>query len=140
MTVAPQVRTSSQTSWAHFKKRLRRSLPWYPFILVNIIVFLVFNFIPWIRMMETSLYKTDLLTGKEFVGLGHFFRMFEDQHLHRAVLNTIAFMIMFVPAFVVHAAREEQAKVAQDTRLSPSTRKYLLAELKKLELAFYKPA
>jgi hypothetical protein len=44
--------------------------------------------------------------------------------------------IMFVPAFVVRAAREEQAKVAQDTRLSPSTRKYLLQEFKVLETAF----
>ncbi len=44
--------------------------------------------------------------------------------------------IMFVPAFVVRAAREEQAKVAQDTRLNPSTRKHLLAGLKMLEDAF----
>jgi hypothetical protein len=44
--------------------------------------------------------------------------------------------IMFVPAFVVRASREEQAKVAQDTRLSPSTRKYLLLQLKMLESAF----
>jgi hypothetical protein len=44
--------------------------------------------------------------------------------------------IMFVPAFVVRASREEQAKVAQDTRLSSSTRKYLLLQLKTLESAF----
>jgi len=44
--------------------------------------------------------------------------------------------IMFVPAFVVRAAREQAAKVAQDTRLSPSTRKHLLAELHSLEEAF----
>ncbi len=44
--------------------------------------------------------------------------------------------IMFVPAFVVVAAREEQVKVAQDTRLSPSTRKHLLEELNLLEKAF----
>ncbi|MGE5223484.1 MAG: hypothetical protein ACM3PY_13695 [Omnitrophica WOR_2 bacterium] len=44
--------------------------------------------------------------------------------------------IMFVPAFVVRAAREEQVKVAQDTRLSPSTRKHLLDELSVLEQAF----
>ena len=44
--------------------------------------------------------------------------------------------IMFVPAFVVRAAAQEQAKVAQDTRLSPSTRRHLLAELRALELAF----
>jgi hypothetical protein len=46
--------------------------------------------------------------------------------------------IMFVPAFVVRAVREEQAKVAQDTRLSPSTRKYLLIELDMLESEFAK--
>lgn len=44
--------------------------------------------------------------------------------------------IMFVPAFVVRAAREEQAKVVQDTRLSHSTRIHLLGELKTLEQAF----
>jgi hypothetical protein len=44
--------------------------------------------------------------------------------------------IMFIPAFVVRAAREESAKVAQDTRLSPSTRKHLLGELRLLEQVF----
>jgi len=44
--------------------------------------------------------------------------------------------IMFVPAFVVRAAREEQAQVAQDTRFSHSTRIHLLSELKALEQAF----
>ena len=44
--------------------------------------------------------------------------------------------IMFTPAFVVRACREEQARVAQDTRLNPSTRKYLLGQLKMLESAF----
>jgi hypothetical protein len=44
--------------------------------------------------------------------------------------------IMFVPAFVVRASEQEQAKVAQDTRLSPSTRKHLLIELRELEQAF----
>jgi hypothetical protein len=48
--------------------------------------------------------------------------------------------IMFVPAFVVRASEQEQAKVAQDTRLSPSTRKHLLNELRELEQAFDMPA
>ncbi|OGN92623.1 MAG: hypothetical protein A2Z71_06980 [Chloroflexi bacterium RBG_13_50_21] len=46
--------------------------------------------------------------------------------------------IMFVPAFVVRAAREQEAKIAQDTRLNQSTRKHLLAELATLEKAFIK--
>ena len=44
--------------------------------------------------------------------------------------------IMFVPAFVVRAAREQEAKIAQDTRLSQSTRKHLLSELRTLDQAF----
>jgi hypothetical protein len=44
--------------------------------------------------------------------------------------------IMFVKAFMVRAAREQQAKIAQDTRLSPSTRKHLIEELQMLERAF----
>jgi hypothetical protein len=47
--------------------------------------------------------------------------------------------IMFVPAFVVRAALEEQAKLAQDTRFNPSTRKHLLNELEMLEKAFFDP-
>jgi hypothetical protein len=48
--------------------------------------------------------------------------------------------IMFVPALVVRAARQEQVKVAQDTRLSPPTRRHLLAELRTLEIAFSDPS
>lgn len=67
---------------------------------------------------------------------------FDDQDLR---LRTHSFeiipagRIMFVPAFVVHAALAEQAKVAQDTRLSVSTRQHLLAELRLLEAAFALP-
>ncbi len=44
--------------------------------------------------------------------------------------------IMFIPAFLVLSIRQERAKVAQDTRLSPSTRKHLLLNLEILETAF----
>jgi hypothetical protein len=67
---------------------------------------------------------------------------FDDQELEIRTLDfelIPAGRIMFVPAFVVHAVREEMAQVAQDTRLSPSTRKYLLAELHAFELAFFIP-
>jgi hypothetical protein len=47
--------------------------------------------------------------------------------------------IMFVPAFVVRAARDEAVKVAQDTRLDPGTRRHLLDELAVLERAFLPP-
>ena len=64
---------------------------------------------------------------------------FDDQLLQIATLDfeiIPAGRIMFTPAFVVRGARQEQVKVAQDTRLNPSTRKHLLGELHRLEEAF----
>ena len=64
---------------------------------------------------------------------------FDDQDLQMKMHNfevIPAGRIMFVPAFVVRAARQEQAKVAQDTRLDLSTRRHLLSNLHKLEEAF----
>jgi hypothetical protein len=43
---------------------------------------------------------------------------------------------LFVPAFVVLAARREQEKVQQNARLNESTRIRLRAELEELALAF----
>lgn len=64
---------------------------------------------------------------------------FDDQALEMKTYDfevIPAGRIMFVPAFVVRAASEEQAKVAQDTRFSPSTRRHLLSEIQMLEQAF----
>ena len=44
--------------------------------------------------------------------------------------------VMFVPAFVVLAVRAQAAKVAQDTRMSQSTRRQVLIELSSLEAEF----
>jgi hypothetical protein len=64
---------------------------------------------------------------------------FDDQELKLDVSNfevIPAGRIMFVPAFVVRAVRQEAAKVAQDTRFNASTRRHLLSELAMLEKAF----
>jgi hypothetical protein len=64
---------------------------------------------------------------------------FDDQELRVKTYNFVvipAGRIMFVSAFVVRAALEEQAKIAQDTRFSVSTRRHLLAELQTLGEAF----
>jgi len=72
-------------------------------------------------------------------GLSLHLPYFDDQDLE---IKTHSFVIipagriMFVPAFVVRAALEEQAKLAQDTRFSHSTRKHLMAELQTLGDAF----
>jgi len=64
---------------------------------------------------------------------------FDDQDLTMKIYPFVvipAGRIMFIPAFVVRAVREEEVKVAQDTRFNPTTRKYILKQLKMLEQAF----
>jgi hypothetical protein len=64
---------------------------------------------------------------------------FDDQSLETKMYDfevIPAGRTMFVPAFVVLAARREQDKLQQDARLSESTRMHLLSELKALERAF----
>jgi hypothetical protein len=64
---------------------------------------------------------------------------FDDQELRIDLSNfevIPAGRIMFVPAFVVRAARQEEVKVSQDTRYNPSTRAHLLQLLALLEKAF----
>jgi hypothetical protein len=96
-----------------------------------------------------SLYKTNEIVqrirkradeGTLNRGLSLSLPYFDDQDLKLDVTNfevIPAGRIMFVPAFVVRAVHDEQAKVSQDTRLNSSTRKHLLAELAVLERAFY---
>ncbi len=68
---------------------------------------------------------------------------FNDQLLQMGVLPLEiipAGRIMFARAFVVKAVHEEITRVAQDTRLSSSTRKYLLENLRLFEVAFARSA
>jgi hypothetical protein len=64
---------------------------------------------------------------------------FDDQDLKIKLSNFEVIpsgRIMFVPAFIIRAVRQEEAKVSQDTRYNPSTRKHLLYLLELLEQAF----
>jgi len=64
---------------------------------------------------------------------------FDDQMLEMKMYDfevIPAGRTLFIPAFVVLGARREQVSVAQDMRLSQSTRMHLLSELKVLERAF----
>jgi hypothetical protein len=64
---------------------------------------------------------------------------FDDQTLRLRLIEfevTPVGRVMFVPTFVVKAAREEQIKVLADTCLSSATRQHLLHELKLLQQAF----
>jgi hypothetical protein len=84
--------------------------------------------------------KTRAERGNLNRGLSISMPYFDDQNLmmDETRIEVIpAGRIMFSPAFVVRTARDQQAKVSQDTRLNSSTRKHLLSQLKTLETAFY---
>lgn len=87
---------SNQGVW----KRLVKSLPWYPFILINLAVFLTFNLLPWLSMFRNAMFKTDLLSHSEFVGFGNFVEMLSDDLLHLALKNTLLFALLYVPPIV----------------------------------------
>ena len=80
-----------------FVRKLKSSLPWYPFIFVNIVVFVVFNFVPWISMLQISFQETDLLSFRKFVGLGNYLALFQDKLLGVALSNTFLYALMYVP-------------------------------------------
>jgi hypothetical protein len=64
---------------------------------------------------------------------------FDDQDLKMEEIHfevIPAGRIMFVPAFVVRAIHQEEAKVAQDTRYNSSTRRHLFQLLEMLRAAF----
>jgi hypothetical protein len=86
-----------------------------------------------------SLIKTRAAEQSLNRGLSLRLPYFDDQDLRIKTHNFVvipAGRIMFVPAFVVRAVLDEQAKIAQDTRFSISTRRHLLTELQKLGEAF----
>ena len=72
-------------------------------------------------------------------GLRLFLPYFDDQKLTVEKYDFTVVpsgWVMFVPAFVVLAVREQQIKVAGDSQLSFTTRKHLLNELEILEKVF----
>ena len=79
------------------RKEWGRSWPWYPFIAINIVIFLTFNLVPWLSMFGYSTLKTDLLSTREFIGIGHFITMMGDAKLHKAMINTFWFTILYIP-------------------------------------------
>lgn len=83
--------------------------------------------------------KERAATGSLNRGLRLSLPYFDDQELKIEISNFEVIpsgRIMFVPAFVVRAVRQEEVKVSQDTRYNPSTRKHLLQLLDQLEQAF----
>jgi len=79
-------------------RRVVGSLSWYPFVLVNLIVFLLFTVIPCLWMIRYGVMDWDLFNPPKFIGLGNYTQFFTDSRLHIAIKNTVVYMLMSVPA------------------------------------------
>lgn len=79
--------------------KIGRRLKPYLFILPCIVLVLLFNYYPFVKMMVLGFTLVDMLGNPvEFVGLENFVEAFRDEQMLRALLNTLKFTILTVPA------------------------------------------
>ncbi|GLI08624.1 glycerol-3-phosphate ABC transporter permease [Paenibacillus tyrfis] len=79
--------------------KIGRMLKPYLFILPCVVLVLLFNYYPFVKTMVLGFTLVDMLGNPvEFVGLENFVEAFQDERLLRALLNTLQFTILTVPA------------------------------------------
>ena len=84
------------------KLSTRKTLWAYTFLAVPLTFFLVVRFFPTLQafLLSTRDWNADP-AARTFVGLEHYSRAFEDARLHRAVLNTLLYTAIGVPAQLI---------------------------------------
>lgn len=93
--------------WQRFRRAggLRRS-DWiwgYLFISLNLIGFLVFSLGPIIQSFIMSFMSWSILKPPQFVGLGNFRRLLDDELFRQVMFNTAYFVLFYVPLIAVLA-------------------------------------
>ena len=97
MTSASMSESATQNKSYRIWRDLKQTLSWYPFIAVNILVFLTFDLIPWGRMFALSFQHWDMLGDKTWAGLENYVTLFSDKLLAISLRNTFAYAGMYVP-------------------------------------------
>jgi len=84
------------------KLSTRKTLWAYTFLALPLTFFLVVRFFPTLQAFLLSVrdWNADP-AARTFVGLEHYSRAFEDARLHRAVLNTLLYTVIGVPAQLI---------------------------------------
>jgi multiple sugar transport system permease protein len=100
-TMQSQLSTSGESRrW----KNLRKQLPNYLFVLPHFFFFAVFLLYPIFRGLQISMYDWKImLKEQEFIGLGNYEALINDQIFWQVLGNTVTFMIMTVIINVVLA-------------------------------------
>ncbi|MCY0897007.1 MAG: sugar ABC transporter permease [Alicyclobacillaceae bacterium] len=78
--------------------RLRRNLTAYLMLLPTIILLGIFTVYPIVESFVISFFKWDMLSAKKpFVGFQNYRYIFADPLFHRALINTLVYVVTFVP-------------------------------------------
>lgn len=97
MSASAEMPIAMQGRQARMWKYLRSSLKWYPLIFINLVVYVVFNVIPWVQMFTLTFQAWDMLSEKKWIGFGNFVRMSQDPLMLRALTVSVKYMLMYVP-------------------------------------------
>lgn len=81
----------------------RLTQPWMPwlFLVPGILLFVVTFAWPAIIAVQLAFSRYDVVHPVTFVGLDNFAEMFVDARFHRALINSLLFLLMFLPLVVV---------------------------------------
>ena len=75
----------------------------YLFVMPYIIHFFVFIAFPVIFSIVLTFHKWNIISPMEYIGLGNFKRLFNDQFFFRSLWNTIVFLIIHIPLQIIFA-------------------------------------
>lgn len=84
-----------------FKKKMRKNITGYMFILPLLIGVVVLNFIPFVLNLFYSLTDLGSFGQWDFVGIDNFKRLLDDPLFFKAVGNTFLYVIVTVPIMVI---------------------------------------
>jgi multiple sugar transport system permease protein len=86
---------------ATFRRRMRKAIPAYLFILPGMLLFLVWTLYPLIYAFIMSFAEWNLIKPSRFVGLENYRRAFDDPIFWIALKNTIFYTVVTVPGQMV---------------------------------------
>ena len=71
---------------------------WIVFIAPSLIMLFIFTVVPIGVAAVLSLFRWDLLTSPEYIGLGNFIELAGDAKFHAAMIHTLTFIVGYVPS------------------------------------------
>lgn len=92
---------NAKTKGELLKRRLRKSIPGWLFILPLIFGICMFTLYPIVQSIMYSFHDYDMITKFVFVGVGQYTKMFRDPVILKAMSNTFLFAIINVPMMIV---------------------------------------